>query len=152
VAEDDFRHMLELKLTSVFVAMQHEIAAMLETGGGGAIVNMSPGSGFRAAAGMGPDLTAKHGLQGLTKVAALDNAEQGISINAIALGPIIAGPLAEAGEEFQRMAADSVPMRRIGRRGGRRRRRRLAVLGRRRVRQRCHPAAGRRPARRHTGG
>jgi NAD(P)-dependent dehydrogenase (short-subunit alcohol dehydrogenase family) len=113
VPEDEFRRVLELNLTSVFVAMRHEIAAM-SVSGGGAIVNMSSGSGFRAAAGMGPYVTAKHGLQGLTKVAALDYAHQGIRINAIAPGPIMAGPLAEAGEEFQRMAADSVPMRRIG--------------------------------------
>jgi NAD(P)-dependent dehydrogenase (short-subunit alcohol dehydrogenase family) len=114
VPEDDFRRLLELNLTSVFVAMSHEIAALLKNGGG-AIVNMSSGSGFRAAAGMGPYVTAKHGLQGLTKVAALDYAQQGIRINAIAPGPIMAGPLADAGEDFQRMAADSVPMRRIGR-------------------------------------
>jgi NAD(P)-dependent dehydrogenase (short-subunit alcohol dehydrogenase family) len=114
VSDADFRHMLELNLTSVFVAMKHEIAAMLATGGG-AIVNMSSGSGFRAAAGMGPYVTAKHALQGLTKVAALDYAQQGIRINAIAPGPIMAGALADMGEEFQRMAADSVPMRRIGR-------------------------------------
>jgi NAD(P)-dependent dehydrogenase (short-subunit alcohol dehydrogenase family) len=113
VAEDDFRQMLELNLTSVFVALRHEIAAMLKSGGG-AIVNVSSGSGFRAAAGMGPYVTAKHGLQGLTKVAALDYAQQGIRVNAIAPGPIMAGPLAEAGDEFQRMAAESVPMRRIG--------------------------------------
>jgi NAD(P)-dependent dehydrogenase (short-subunit alcohol dehydrogenase family) len=114
VSDADFRHMLELNLISVFVAMKHEIAAMLATGGG-AIVNMSSGSGFRAAAGMGPYVTAKHALQGLTKVAALDYAQQGIRINAIAPGPIMAGALADMGEEFQRMAADSVPMRRIGR-------------------------------------
>jgi NAD(P)-dependent dehydrogenase (short-subunit alcohol dehydrogenase family) len=114
VALHDFQRMLELNLTSVFVSMKHEIAAMLQSGGG-VIVNMSSGSGFAASPGMGPYVTAKHGLQGLTKVAALDYAHHGIRINAIAPGPIFAGPLAQAGDDFQRLAAESVPMRKVGR-------------------------------------
>ena len=82
--------------------------------GGGAIVNMSSGSGSRAAAGMGAYVVAKHGLHGLTKVAALDYAERGIRINAIAPGPVLAGPLADADPQFRELAAQSVPMGRIG--------------------------------------
>lgn len=69
----DFRAQLDLNLTSVFCAMTHQIAAMIARGGG-TIVNMSSGSGSRAAQGMGAYVVAKHGLQGLTKVAALDHA------------------------------------------------------------------------------
>ena len=81
VPDEEFRRMLELNLISVFSCMKHEIPAMLASGGE-AIVNMSSGSGFRAAARMGPYGTAKHALRGLTTVAALDYAQQGIRINA----------------------------------------------------------------------
>ena len=114
LGEEDFEASLALNLTSVFVAMKHEIPAMIDACGG-AIVNMSSGSGSRAHPGMGTYAVAKHGLHGLTKLAALDNAEQGIRGNALAPGPILAGPLAQAPEQFQQAAADSVPMRRIGR-------------------------------------
>ena len=83
VPDEEFRRMLELNLISAFSCMKHEIPAMLASGGE-AIVNMSSGSGFRAAARMGPYGTAKHALQSLTTVAALDYAQQDIRINACA--------------------------------------------------------------------
>lgn len=45
--DDDFRALLELNLAGVHWSMKHELSAMLASGGG-AIVNMSSGSGHRA--------------------------------------------------------------------------------------------------------
>lgn len=112
VSVEDFRAMLELNLTSVFISMKHEIPTMLA--GGGAIVNMSSESAFNAASGMGAYVVAKHGLQGLTKVAALDYAAQGVRVNALAPGPVLAGHLASAPAQWQQAAAEAVPMGRIG--------------------------------------
>ncbi|HWW55003.1 MAG TPA: SDR family oxidoreductase, partial [Acidimicrobiales bacterium] len=56
----------------------------------------------------------KHGLEGLTKVAALDYADQGVRVNAIAPGPILTDNLARAGAGAQQAAAAAMPMRRIG--------------------------------------
>src|SRR5439155_211498 len=60
-------------------------------------------------------VAGKAGIIGLTKVAALDYADRGIRVNVVAPGPILTEHLERAGEEAQRGAALSVPMRRIGR-------------------------------------
>jgi len=69
---------MAINLRSVFLAMKHEIPAMIATGGG-AIVNMSSTAGTQAVAGLTAYVTSEHGLEGLTKVAALDYAELGIA-------------------------------------------------------------------------
>src|SRR6266487_1766575 len=47
-------------------------------------------------------------------LAALDYADQGIRVNALAPGPILTHHLEAAGEEAQRQASLSTPMRRVG--------------------------------------
>jgi NAD(P)-dependent dehydrogenase (short-subunit alcohol dehydrogenase family) len=113
VATRDFDSAFAVNLRGVFVALKHEIAAMLATGGG-AIVNIASTAGVEAVAGLAGYVAAKHGLVGLTKVAALDYAEQGVRVNALAPGPILTERLQHAGEEAQRMAGLAMPMRRIG--------------------------------------
>jgi NAD(P)-dependent dehydrogenase (short-subunit alcohol dehydrogenase family) len=113
VPVDAFDSSFAVSLRGVFVAMKYEIPAMLATDGG-AIVNMSSTAGIQAVAGLAAYVTSKHGLEGLTKVAALDYAEHGVRVNAIAPGPILTDNLERAGVEGQRAAAAAMPMRRIG--------------------------------------
>jgi len=114
VAVDDFDSAFAVSLRGVFLAMKYELPAMLESGGG-AIVNMASTAGLDAVGGLAGYVSSKHGLIGLTKVAALDYADRGIRVNAVAPGPILTDRLEQAGAEVQRQAALAMPMRRIGR-------------------------------------
>jgi NAD(P)-dependent dehydrogenase (short-subunit alcohol dehydrogenase family) len=112
----DFEQSIQTNLVGGFLALKHEIAAMLENDGParGAIVNISSTAGLEGVANLAGYSATKHALIGLTKVAALDYAERGIRVNAVAPGPILTHHLERAGEKYQRMAAEAMPMRRIG--------------------------------------
>jgi NAD(P)-dependent dehydrogenase (short-subunit alcohol dehydrogenase family) len=116
VATADFDSALAINLRGTFLCLKHEIAAMLDSGdGGGAIVNMTSTAGLEAVGGLAAYVSTKHGIVGLTKVAALEYAARNIRVNAVAPGPILTEQLERAGEAVQQGAAQAVPMRRIGR-------------------------------------
>ena len=111
---DEFDRGIRANLRGTFLCMRYEIPAMLRSGGG-AIVNMASLAGVQGFPGLAAYVAGKAGIIGLTRVAALDYADQGIRVNVLAPGPILTDHLERAGEEAQRQAAQATPMRRVGR-------------------------------------
>ncbi|MCY1014250.1 SDR family NAD(P)-dependent oxidoreductase [Pyxidicoccus sp. MSG2] len=111
---DDFDRSYAVNLRGFFVAMKHEINAMLASGGGGAIVNMSSTAGVNGVRGMAGYSATKHAVLGLTKSAALDYADRGLRINAVAPGPILTDRLQALPEERRAPIVRAVPMGRMG--------------------------------------
>ncbi len=93
---------LAVNLSSAFHFMQHFLPFMQEQKWG-RIINISSCHGIVASANKSAYVASKHGIVGLTKVAALENAKQGITCNAICPGWVLT-PLVEA--QIEKLAAD----------------------------------------------
>ena len=110
---DNWHKVMNVNLNGVFYCMKYEITAMLDRGGG-AIVNMSSILGSVGLPTAAAYTAAKHGVVGLTKVAALEYARKGIRINAVGPGWIATRLLSERSEDASKLMGALQPM---GRRG-----------------------------------
>ncbi len=111
-----WRRTVDVNLSGTFFCMKHQISAMLAQGGG-SIVNMASGAAMVPAPMMAAYSATKHGILGLTRSAAQENARTGIRINAICPGstdtPMLRRSM-EVSPAVERMIRSSVPMGRLG--------------------------------------
>ncbi|GMG87925.1 3-hydroxybutyrate dehydrogenase [Biformimicrobium ophioploci] len=107
---------MAVNLSAPFHLMAECIPAMRDANWG-RIINISSVHGLVASAQKAAYCAAKHGLVGLTKVAALENADAGITVNAICPGwvdtPLIE-PQIKALAERENIAIDDAKARLIG--------------------------------------
>lgn len=113
----DFERIIRVDLTSVFLCMKYQIAAMKKQEAPGAIVNTSSGAGVTGISLHSSYCAAKHGVLGLTRTAAVENAVHNIRVNAVLPGAI-STPMTEAGldegGETERMIRKSLRCGRLG--------------------------------------
>lgn len=76
---------IAINLSSAFHAMRAAIPGMRERGWG-RIINVASAHGLVGSAGKSAYVAAKHGLLGLTKAAAIELADAGVTVNAICPG------------------------------------------------------------------
>jgi NAD(P)-dependent dehydrogenase (short-subunit alcohol dehydrogenase family) len=113
---ENFDRTVSVNLRGVWLSMKYEIPFMLETGGG-AIVNVSSIAGLIGFPGLPAYVASKHGVNGLTKTAALEYAAKNVRVNSVCPGPIMTPMLQRLMDTtpgFTEQILAGVPERRIG--------------------------------------
>lgn len=82
-----WRRIMQVNVEAMFLAAKHAIPAMVASGGGGAIVNVSSISALRPR-GLTAYTTSKGAVIALTRAMAVDHAGEGIRVNCVAPGPV----------------------------------------------------------------
>lgn len=110
---DDFDRVISINLRGVFLCLQYELRAMLGRGTG-AIVNLCSETSIKAGVAGCGYTASKHAVHGLTKVAALEVAQTGVRVNAVAPGNIRTGIVEAAPPEMQKLGEQMMPSKRYG--------------------------------------
>ncbi|MCH4887100.1 SDR family oxidoreductase [Acidaminobacter sp. JC074] len=110
---EEYKRVTSIIYDGVYYSMRAQIPHML-AGGSGSIVNVTSVYGTK---GMMYNLAysaGKHGAHGMTKVAALDYADENIRVNTVVPG-VIDTPLLKTEPEAVEQMKQAIPLRRLGR-------------------------------------
>ena len=98
----------------VWLAMRHEIPAILESGGG-AVVNISAIYGLAGKAAHHAYVASKHAVIGMTRSVALELATRGVRVNAVCAGVTRTPGMVAAESAFPQLVEQLVAQHPIGR-------------------------------------
>ena len=117
--DDAFQRTLDINLSGVMHCLKAELRHMLAAGKGSIVNTASIGGLIASVVPSLPAYTAsKHGVIGLTKVAALRHARDGIRVNAVLPGVTFTNmvkDVMELGEEERKVLENMAPMGRVAR-------------------------------------
>ncbi|MGW3464908.1 SDR family oxidoreductase [Streptomyces olivaceoviridis] len=110
----DVRRVLDVDLVGPFLLGQRAARRMIRQGGGGRIVNVTSVHEHQPRVGAAPYCAAKGGLGLLTQVMALELAEYGITVNAVAPGEIATPMTGQEDTDVRGERRPGVPLGRPG--------------------------------------
>ncbi|GAA2736536.1 SDR family oxidoreductase [Streptomyces nogalater] len=110
----DVRRVLDVDLVGPFLLGQRAARRMIEQGDGGRIVNVTSVHEHQPRVGAAPYCAAKGGLGLLTQVMALELAEYGITVNAVAPGEIATPMTGQEDTDVHTVRRPGVPLGRPG--------------------------------------
>jgi NAD(P)-dependent dehydrogenase (short-subunit alcohol dehydrogenase family) len=112
ITAEEWRGVVEVDLTAAFLCFQAAARRMVDAGRGGRVIFVTSVHEHIPLTGNAPYTAAKHGLGGLVKVAALELAEHGILVNAVAPGQIATRMTGQEDQPPDR--SDGIPLGRAG--------------------------------------
>ncbi|GAB3965758.1 SDR family oxidoreductase [Streptomyces sparsus] len=114
IEPDTVRRVLDVDLVGPFLCGQRAARRMIAGGAGGRIVNVTSVHEHQPRVGAAPYCAAKGGLGLLTQVMALELAEHGITVNAVAPGEIATGMTGQEGTDVHTQSRPGIPLGRPG--------------------------------------
>ncbi len=116
LSEEDWDLAFAVNLKSVFLMCKHAVPAMIEAGGGN-IVNLASQLGHVGFPGLSAYSATKGGTLSLTRVLALDHADQNIRVNSLSPGTIATQRGVKQYGSLERMRELRAPLHPLGRVG-----------------------------------
>jgi NAD(P)-dependent dehydrogenase (short-subunit alcohol dehydrogenase family) len=117
--DETFDRVIAVNLRGTYLCMKHEIRQMLKQGGSAAIVNFASIAAYRTKGlFLNAYVASKQGVLGLSRVAAMRYAKNGIRINTVVPGaidtPMLQATLQKRGITLDDLAASSGLLGRVG--------------------------------------
>lgn len=117
LAEQDaalYDRVFDTNVRSVYLSLQHQVRIMVQQGGGAIVVNASVSGLRNPNPGLALYSASKAALISLTRSAAMEYAEKGVRINAVAPGRVVTDMMLASKIMDMGAVAAGLPLRRMG--------------------------------------